>query len=232
MASFVAPVQDEFGINATGTKDYDEPNSRGWRLPVSAVENQPAAGGGSIVWFVGSRVSSRLLTNTGDCWATMSAGNSTQNNRAYNFNFGDTIPASGVTSIDGIEVELGLVTTPGNVDLEVWVSWGASAATSVTTSATSSNPAVGLHTFGGAADLWGEGSISVANVRTTDFGFHWQAQSTTGAGTFRISHAGMKVYYTDTSDGTIRYVQQYIEVLGTDTTVLPGAPDNRVIVVT
>jgi len=231
MADFIAPVQDEWGINATRTSDYDEPNSLGWRLPLSGAENVPAIGG-SITWFVGSRISSRLLTNTGDCWATMSAGNDTQANRAYNFNFADTLDASGVTSIDGIEVQLGLVTTPGNTDLECWLSWGASAATVAATSEVKSNPSVGLLTYGGPTNLWGEVSIAVADVRTTDFGIHWQAQSSTGAGTFRISHAGMKVYYTDTADGTIRYVQQYIEVLGTETVVLPSAGDNRVIVVT
>ena len=231
MASFIAPIETELGRDAGGSTQFDEPNTRGWRLAGTGTENVPTSAG-TIGWFIGSRITSRLTTQTGDAWATMSSGNDTQMLRASNFEFANDLDASGVTSIDGIEIMVALATTPGNTDLECFLSWGASAATVAATPETQSNPSVGILTFGGPTNLWGEGSIAVSDVRTTDFGCHLQAQSSTGAGTFRIDAVGMKVYYTDTADGTVRVVQQYVEVLSTETLQIASASDNRVIVVT
>jgi len=231
MASFIAPVQTELGKHAGLTQVPDEPNTLGWKLAGTSVGNVPT-GAGTIGWIASTQVISRLATSTGNTYAAMTAGATSQWLRTYNYGFDDDI-STGTTTIDGVEVEIGVFATVGNINISnVHVSWGASAATLSTTSKSETNPTTGLYTYGGAADLWGEGSIAVSDVRSSDFGVSIDLTSTTGVGQFRISHVGMKVYFTDTADGTVRVVQHYVEVLSTETVVVAGAPDNRVIVVT
>jgi len=232
MADFVSPTVNEFDWGADLALGSDEPIAEGWRLCGTSVGGVPAAAGTAFAFDARANTDWYSANNAATCFLTTAA--TSEWLRAYNFDFASFIAASGPT-IDGVEVLIDWSAVDADLSIHsLFLSWGASAATMSVTNKSGALPGTASRVvYGGPTDLWGETSIALTDLRTSDFGVSLRTiEDSGGSGWGSINSISMKIYWSDTADGEVRVTQQYVEVLGTSALANVVQESNRAIVVT
>lgn len=241
MAAYTAPIRSLLGILPQG-KGSDEPyvtsRGNGWASPGSTVDNEPVSG--TKAWTNDTSAQTYIINANGT--AEMGINDSLGPVQYLHFHAFDLDIPSGATIV-GVTAMVDLLDTSGfaNVTIDDWYltfddgggGWNLSA----TNKGGIASPTTdGELTAGGAADMWGEGSITPTQANNAEFGFSFRMSSTTVSPSFdqfKIKSGGIKVDYTDTPDGRIEVAQQYLEVVRSTTVAAAPAPNfARVIVVT